>query len=69
MYSNIIDLLKEQGGMLNEHSKRLKNIEALLSVSKTVLNLKGIPKVIFTNSPIQEKYLAINNIRCSFSID
>ena len=42
MYSNVIDLLKEQRETLNELGKRLKNIEALLSVSKTVLNLNEV---------------------------
>ena len=42
MYSNVIDLLKEQHERLNELSERLKSIEELLSVSKTVLNLKEV---------------------------
>ena len=42
MYSTIIDLIKEQRERINELGKRLKNIEALLSVSKTVLNLNEV---------------------------
>jgi excisionase family DNA binding protein len=42
MYSNVIDLLKEQHERLNELSERLKSIEELLSISKSVLNTREV---------------------------
>jgi excisionase family DNA binding protein len=42
MYSTITDLIKEQRESIYELGKRLKCIEELLSVSKTVLNLKEV---------------------------
>jgi predicted DNA-binding transcriptional regulator AlpA len=42
MYSNVIDLMKELRERINELGKRLKSIEELLSISKTVLNLNEV---------------------------